>query len=482
VKRGPLLASISFVLALVAASLWGFLGAGLRPQLGLDLVGGVSVILTAPPGTPQDVMERTLETIRERVDALGVAEPDITLQGDFNIQVQIPRFEGEGGGGRSQERLLELVGQTARLELREVKGEIPPGSPDYQETEITRGDDTSGQVVFPAADTPEGQDPVLFRLGRVLMTGDAIDRATATFNDPAVVTDPSFAGWVVDFRLDATGATRFGEVTRQLRGKQMAIVLDRRVESAPFVNDPITGGEGTITLANGTAPEAEQEAKDLALVLRVGALPVELEQSQVETVSATLGEESLRQGLVAGIAGLVALCLYLAFYYRLLGVVTWFGMAIWGILALSLVSVLGQTVGYSLTLAGVAGIVVSLGIAADSYIVFYERLKDEVRHGKTLRTAVQPAFRAAWRTIIAANTVAILGALVLYLLAIGSVRGFALTLGLSTLLDIFVVYFFKRPTVFVIARSRFLSDLPGMGLRSGVASTPPPQPVRGGAR
>jgi preprotein translocase subunit SecD len=481
VKRGPLLASIFFVLALVAASLWGFLGAGLRPQLGLDLVGGVSVILTAPPGTPQDVMEKTLETIRERVDALGVAEPDITLQGDFNIQVQIPRFEGEAGAGRSQERLLQLVGQTARLEFREVKQEIAPGSPDYADTKITRGEDTSGEVVFPAVDTPEGQDPLLFRMGKVLMTGGAIDRASATFNDPATVTDPSFAGWVVDFRLDATGASRFGEVTRQLSGKQMAIVLDRRVESAPFVNDPITGGEGTITLGDGTAPEAEQEAKDLALVLRVGALPVELEQSQVETVSATLGEESLREGLVAGIAGLVGLALYLALYYRLLGVVTWLGMAIWAVLSVTIIALLGESVGYSLSLAGVAGLVVSIGVTADSYIVFYERLKDEVRHGKTLRSAVQPAFRRAWRTIVAADIVTILAAVVLYLLAIGSVRGFALTLGLATLLDMFVVYLFKRPMVFLIARNRALSDLPGMGLRSGVAAQRA-EPVRGASR
>jgi preprotein translocase subunit SecD len=473
--------SILFVLTLVALSVSGFLFWGLRPLLGLDLVGGVSVILTAPSGTPRDVMEKTVETIRERVDALGVAEPDITLQGDLNIQVQIPQFEGDAGGGRSQERLLQLVGQTARLELREVKQEIAPGSPGYDDAEITRGDDTSGEVVFPAADTPEGQgEPVLFRMGRVLMTGDAIDRANATFNDPATVTDPQFAGWVVNFRLDATGATRFAEVTRQLRGKQMAIVLDRRVESAPFVDNPIPGGEGVITLGNGTAPEAEQEAKDLALVLRVGALPVELEQSQVETVSATLGEESLREGLIAGIAGLIGLALYLALYYRLLGVVTWFGMAIWAVLSVTIIALLGRGVGYSLSLAGVAGLVVSIGVTADSYIVFYERLKDEVRHGKTLRSAVQPAFRRAWRTIVAADIVTILAAVVLYLLAIGSVRGFALTLGLATLLDMFVVYLFKRPAVFLIARNRTLSELPGMGLRSGVAARP--EPVRGGGR
>jgi preprotein translocase subunit SecD len=159
-------------------------------------------------------------------------------------------------------------------------------------------------------------------------------------------------------------------------------------------------------------------------------------------------------------------------------VVTWFGLAIWAVLAVTIVSLLGQAVGYSLTLAGVAGIVISLGITADSYIVFYERLKDEVRKGKTVRAAVGPAFRRAWRTIIAANLVTITAAIVLYFLAIGSVRGFAFTLGLSTLLDMFVVYYFKRPTVFLMARSRRLTELPGMGLRSGVVVGSQPAPAK----
>jgi preprotein translocase subunit SecD len=469
-NRGHVI-SILFVLTLVVLAVSGFAFWGLRPLLGLDLVGGVSVTLTAPAGTQEDVLDRTLETIRERVDRVGVAEPDITLQGDLNIQVQIPRF-----GGRGQERLLELIGRTARLEFREVLEQIAPGSENYETTEITRVDKPEGEVVYPAADTPEGQDPLLFRMGEVLLTGEALTEARASFNDPSAVTDPTFTGWVVDFELSSEGSDRFGEITTDLAGKQMAIVLDRLVESAPAVNDPITGGTGTITGMAG-----EGEARDLALVLQTGALPVELEQSEVQTVSATLGRESLRAGLLAGIAGLVGLCLYLAFYYRLLGVVTWLGMAIWAVLSVALVAVLGRTAGYSLTLAGVAGLVVSLGITADSYIVFYERLKDEVRKGKTVRAAVAPAFARAWHTIVAANGVAILGAVVLYLLAIGSVRGFALTLGLATLLDMFVVYFFKRPTVFLIARSRFLSELPGMGLRSGVAVAEP-APVRGGSR
>ena len=482
--------SVLFVLALAGTALAGFLVWGLRPLLGLDLVGGVSVILTAPEGTESDVLDKTLETIRERVDALGVAEPDITRQGDLNIQVQIPEF-----GAQSQERLLELIGTTARLEFREVlegeggqPGAIQPGSPEYEEAlqEIPEGSPQNREVVFPSSDgrvptegaeVPQGEQAVLFRLGPVRMTGEGLNRAQAGFNDPATVTDPSSAGWVVQFFLNSEGSRTFAELTEELTGRQLAIVLDRRVESAPTVNQAITGGEGVIT-----GDFTEQEAKDLALVLRTGALPVELEQSQVETVSPTLGQESLRAGLIAALVGLAGLALYLAFYYRLLGIVTWLGMAIWSLLSLALVSLLGRTVGYSLTLAGVAGLVVSLGITADSYIVFYERLKDEVRKGKTVRAAVGPAFRRAWSTIVAADIVTIAAALILYLLAIGSVRGFALTLGLATLLDMFVVYFFKRPTVFLIARSRRLSELRGMGLRSGVAAAPEPQPVAGGSR
>ena len=463
--------SILFVLTLVALSVSGFLFWGLRPLLGLDLVGGVSVILTAPSGTRPDVMEKTLETIRNRVDAFGVAEPDITLQGDQNIQVQIPEF-----GGRSQERLLELIGSTARLEFREVLETIAPGSQNYEETEITTADRPNAEVVYPDTDTPQGQDPVLYRLGEILMTGEGVSEARAQFTAAGQTDDPTQIGWRVDFELNSEGADTFAEVTTDLQGKSLAIILDKRVESAPNVNEAIPAGTGQIT---GNFSEAE--ARDLALVLQTGALPVELEQSQVETVSPTLGREALSQGVIAGVAGLILLALYLAFYYRLLGVVTWLGMAVWAVLSLTIVALLGESVGYSLTLAGVAGLVVSLGVTADSYIVFYERLKDEVRKGKTVRAAVQPAFKRAWTTIVAADIVTITAAVILYLLAIGSVRGFALTLGIATLLDMFVVYFFKRPTVFLIARSRRLSELPGMGLRSGVA-VPAPQPVRAGSR
>jgi len=314
-------------------------------------------------------------------------------------------------------------------------------------------------------------------MGPVLITGTAIKKATAVLQT-ATSTSLS-SGWTVSFDLTKEGAAVYSEVTGRLIGKQLAIVLDNEVVSAPTVQGQIDG-TGEIT-----GSFDKQRAEDLATVLNAGALPVQLTKLQTLTVSATLGEESLRQGIIAGLVGLVLLFLYLLFYYRLLGVVAWIGMSIWAILALALVSLAGIAFGYSLTLAGIAGLVISLGITADSYIVFFERLKDEVRNGKTARSAVQPAFKRAYRTIVAADMVTGIAAVVLYLTAVSAVRGFALTLGVATLLDLFVVYFFKRPTVFLIARSPRLVSMRGFGLQSGVAAdvepVPVPMPVAGGA-
>jgi preprotein translocase subunit SecD len=637
--------SIGFVGVLVAASIVAWV-LGTRPVLGLDLEGGVSVVLRAPEGTTHDVMERALENIRTRVDAFGVGEPILYLSGS-NIEVQIPGlargdieerrierfclldedgtsfgcFDDEGratdaldatsvqpfvssacltggpfadqprcygdqkqadgaiqamqvqkqddavcitgtglqedpcdyatradaeaalaaitvdvreeycldeedGGtleadagaacfgsqdaadealaslsverrsreycvvssaGRNlgcfftrddaesklqetgQERLLEVIGTTARLEQRQVLETLPPGSPAYESTPVTCGDPTERDteacsfqalrdqdVVFPGADQTK------YRLGPVEITGEAIKRAVAVFGGAGQSQIP---GWRIDFELTAEGTDTFGEVTQRLVGQQLAIVVDEQVISAPTVDEPITGGSGTIS-----GSFTKNRAQDLATQLNAGALPVNLQQQQVQTVSPTLGAESLHQAVLAGIAGLVLLALYLLFYYRLLGVVAWFGMAIWAILALALVGVAGLAFGYSLTLAGVAGLVISLGVTTDSYIVFFERLKDEVRHGRSPRSAVQPAFSRSFRTIVAADIVTGIAAIVLYVTAISSVRGFALTLGVSVVLDLFIVWFFKRPTVFLIARSERLVNLPGFGLTSGVAA------------
>ncbi|MCD6021738.1 MAG: protein-export rane protein SecD [Actinomycetia bacterium] len=371
-----------------------------------------------------------------------------------------------------QERLLRVIGETARLEERPVLEIVPASDPrpvtcgTQEERDRPRCAHDAledEEVVYPG---PIGQGQVAkFVLGPTVITGEDFDSASAVINQSQLGT----SDWTVNFQLDGDGAERFSEATTAAVGapeptNQIAIVVDRVVISSPTVQSAITGGVGEIT-----GGFAEQEAKDLATQLNAGALPVELTRQSVRTVSPTLGEESLEQGILAGAGGLVLLFLYLLFYYRLLGVVAWFGMTIWAALAVALISIAGEQFGYALSLAGVAGLVISLGVTADSYIVFFERLKDEVRSGKSPRAAVQPAFARAYKTIVAADIVTGLAAAVLYLTAVSSVRGFALTLGVATLLDLFVVWFFKRPTVFLIAKNEKLVNLRGFGLTSGIA-------------
>ena len=647
--------SIVSVGVLVLASLVGLATGALKPLLGLDLEGGVSVILQAPAGTPDSVMQQALENIRNRVDAFGVGEPQIFVSG-LNIEVQLPGLakgsiqeraktqhclvgpqdvnygcvaeeadansdlagisisdntdvclasddltvenvcfgskseakkatealkvnKAQGTTGQwcvenptgasygcfdteeaataakddvattsttdvcltstgdvnlpcgfadeaaaqealdaitvrsfdkeycvissadvnlgcyptqeeaqrklqdtGQSRLLDLIGTTARLEQRAVLETLVPGDPSFSVQALTC--DADPKTVTPDCPPDEdtlkdedvwliGQEGNKYHMGPVLITGTAIKKATAVLRT-ATSTDLS-SGWTVSFDLTKDGSAVYSQVTGQMIGQQLAIVLDNEVISAPTVQGQISG-TGEIT-----GNFDKQRAEDLATVLNAGALPVQLTKLQTLTVSATLGEESLRQGIVAGLVGLILLFLYLLFYYRLLGVVAWLGMSIWAISAFALVSLAGIAFGYSLTLAGIAGLVISLGVTADSYIVFFERLKDEVRNGKTARSAVQPAFKRAYRTIVAADMVTGIAAVVLYLTAVSSVRGFALTLGVATLLDLFVVYFFKRPTVFLISRSQTLVSLRGFGLQSGVAADSDPAPVAGGA-
>ena len=383
-----------------------------------------------------------------------------------------------------QERLLKVIGETARLEQRPTLAIISPGSPQFASTPVTCP--TLKQQDSPACkpDVLDPQPVVYFdqggnkvQMGPVVLTGGNIKSATATIQGGTQT--QVVAEWGVDFTLDSAGTEAFAAATTQAVSSpepqnHIAIVVDRVVISNPKVINPITNGSGIIT-----GSFTEDTAKDLATQLSAGALPVELTRESVRTVSPTLGEESLHQGIVAGLVGLVLLFLYLLFYYRLLGVVAWLGMSIWAALAVALVAIAGSQFGYALSLAGVAGLVISLGVTADSYVVFFERLKDEVRSGKSARSAVQPAFKRAFSTIVAADFVTGIAALVLYLTAVSSVKGFALTLGVATLLDLFVVYFFKRPTVFLIARSKRLTELHGFGLTSGVAAESHDAPAAG---
>ncbi len=266
-------------------------------------------------------------------------------------------------------------------------------------------------------------------------------------------------GWQVNLDFTGEGKKKFGDTTRRLSAladpqNRFGIVLDGLVVSAPSLNNgPILGGQAQIT---GNFSQAE--ATSLANVLKFGALPLTFDAGEVQEVSATLGGDQLTAGLIAGIIGLVLVVLYSLLYYRGLGLVTVASLLVSAVITYGLVVLLGWQIGFRLSLAGIAGLIVAIGITADSFIVYFERIRDEVRDGKTLRVAVETGWNRARRTILAADFVSFLAAVVLYVLSVGGVRGFAFTLGLTTLIDIFVVFLFTKPLVTILARTRFFGQ------------------------
>jgi preprotein translocase subunit SecD len=305
---------------------------------------------------------------------------------------------------------------------------------------------------------------VKYVLGPAEMTGKDVKSAQATIN--AGSSTISTGAWIVN--LSMKSASKWGSLTEKYVGQQLAIVLDGLTQSAPRIDEKIPDGNASISGSFN-----EKSAKKLANVLKYGALPVQFEQSQTQYISPTLGKDSLHGGLLAGLIGLVAVLIYALLYYRGLGLVTWLGLLVFGGLNWSLVVILGHTIGFTLTLAGIAGLIVSIGISADSYVVFYERLKDEVREGRSLRQSVDRGFARAFRTILSADTVSFLAAAILYLLSVGEVKGFAFTLGLATLLDVTVAYLFTKPVVTLLTRTRLFTEGRFVGIKAATGSHAP---------
>jgi preprotein translocase subunit SecD len=316
-------------------------------------------------------------------------------------------------------------------------------------------DDPKSVVVLP--EIQNGKVVRRYALGPAELTGKALASATATISQTGQ--------WQVDFTTTGSGSTQWDQLAQRNFQKQVAIDLDGVVKSAPQINAQAFNGKGQIT-GNFT----QQQAKDLALVLRYGSLPVQLVPQTVETVSATLGKDSLSAGIIAGIVGLALVALYMVLYYRALGFVVWLGLAVTGALMYSIITWLGKSNGLALSLPGATGIIVSVGVTVDSYVVYFERLKDEIRSGKTIRSSVDRGFSRAYRTILAADTVSFIAAVLLYFLSVGAVRGFAFFLGLSTLLDVFTAYFFTRPMVVLLGRNRFFTEARWMGVARGLAA------------
>ena len=429
------------VLILTIAALVYTFVAGNQPLLGLDLQGGVSVVLQPTEPASDEEIDQTISIMRRRVDALGVAEPEGSRQGD-NILVQLPGVE-------DTQRALELVGQTAELRFRPVIEEVDPSVVELTERE----DDVAESEVVLDGEPADGFT-ARYRLGPTALTGTAVSTANALLDLDWYVQVELESGPQLD-AFNQLASDCFSNRSNCPSGR-LGIVIDGTVISAPvFQTGSFPDGRVSIT-GNFT----QTEAQDLATALRFGALPVELETLTTQTVSATLGRDALDAGIIAGVVGLVIVGLYMIAYYRLLGVVAMVSLAVSFGLLWSIVSWLGATQGLALTLAGVTGLIVSIGVSVDSNIVYFENVKEDVREGRPVRSSVERSFTTAFSTIVKADITTLIGAGLLYWLTIGPVRGFAFYLALATILDLIVSYFLMRPLVVALGRSRRLQGRP----------------------
>ncbi len=448
---------------------------GNKPLLGLDLQGGVSVRYRAvdefdDPAELDRRIEEAVEVIRNRVDGLGVAEPEIQAEGD-GILVSLPGVE-------DTDRALELVGGTAVLRFRPVLQQLAPGSTDrpalypadqpLDEFGFTPEEAITEEGIIVIPSDPNLAVPARYVLGPTGMTGEGLSDAEGFFDG---------LQWVVTVNLQggAIGTDAFRSLTIECfagtancppnngQPGQIAVDLDNTVISAPTVNAADLGDSFIIS-----GSFDEESATSLGLSLRFGALPIELEPENQQVVSATIGQDALDAGVVAGAIGLVLVALFIIGYYRVLGVIAMLSLLISAALLWSIISYLGENFGLALTLAGITGIIVSIGVSVDSNIVYFEHLKEDVSSGRTLRTSVEKAFPVAFSTIVKADVASLIGAVVLYALTVGAVRGFALYLGIATILDLVATYFFMGPAVRWVSRtpaiagSSALMGIPGL--------------------
>ncbi|CAH0175399.1 hypothetical protein SRABI121_01857 [Microbacterium sp. Bi121] len=473
-----------------ALGVYGFQKSSWAPELALDLQGGTQIVLSAATADGSDPTQEQLDQaasiIRQRVDASGVAEADITTEGGRNIVVQIP--------GVADEETRNRIQASAQLEFRtvlyagdpatEFVGEdgnatpYPTPDPTLQATPTatpTNGSDMSWitpklQAEFLAYDcaNPENNagtaDPtqplitcddtrsVKYILGPTELTGDAIDDATSG-------RDQQSGAWTVNLTLDGNGTEVFGKISQRLYQNklaqlsprdQFAFVLDGAVISAPQMNAQILDGRPSIS---GNFNQESAEA--LADQLKYGALPLSFNTESSDTISATLGTQQLQVGLIAGLIGLALVALYSLFSYRALGTVIIASIAVMGVLTYIIICILAWRMGFRLSLAGVAGLIVSIGFTADSFIVYFERIRDELRDGKSITSAVEDGWGRAKRTIYISKSINILAAVVLYILADATVKGFAFTLGLTTIIDVFIFVIFTHPVMQILARTKF---------------------------
>jgi preprotein translocase subunit SecD len=485
---GVLLALLAALLG--AGSIWST--ASWAPKLALDLEGGTQMILSPKvqgggDEISEEQLDQAVEIIRQRVDGSGVAEAEISTQSGRNVIVSLP--------GTPDAETRELIQASAQMEFRPVltggPGQAPAAETPTPADQLPKptgepkdASDTNWITpeLFTAFETLDCLDPAALEpqaepapadqpmvacepdtqgkyiLGPVEVPGTDID--TATHGLERGSQGQTLNRWVVNIDFNEDGTKVFREVTERLFAfgegdprNQFAIVLDGRIVSAPTTNAVIPDGNPSIS-----GSFTEESAAALAEQLKYGALPISFEIQSEQQISATLGADQLRLGLIAGLIGLALVAVYSMFQYRMLGLVTIASLVVAGVLTYLAIAILGWTENYRLSLAGVAGLIVAIGQTADSFIVYFERIRDELRDGRGMISAVENGWRRAKRTVLASKAVNLLAALVLYFVAVGNVRGFAFTLGLTAIADLIVVFLFTHPVLRLLARTRFFGE------------------------
>lgn len=531
--RKSLLSLVIIILALIGIISIGVVRGetGWTPKLALDLQGGTQILLAPKQVDGTQVtgeqLQQAVSIIRQRVDASGVAEAEITTQGNQNIVVSIP--------GQADEATLQRIEASAKMDMRAVilvapatpeldddsgdEGEEGDGAEDtlLEESDSVNGDEEASDSATedpaneedlgprdpdPLPSSPSSQEwltPALLQefsdyrctpdaaqaasaaaIDRPLITCDVLGTAKYVLGPVEQDTDGNVLSgesirdaqaqqvttaqgavtndWAVQLRLDDAGAKLFGEMSVRLFGSppptdQFAFVLDGQVLIAPTMQGQILDGRPSIT-GNYT----QESAKVLADQLKFGALPIGFEVQSQEDISATLGANQLQMGLLAGLIGLILVVIYSLFQYRVLGTVTIVSLIIAAIVTYLLLVLMSWRQGYRLSLAGIAGVMVAVGFTADSFIVYFERIRDELRDGRFITGAVDAGWKRAIRTILASDGINLLAAIILFILAVGNVQGFAFTLGLTTVVDVLVVALFTHPILVLLARTRFYRE------------------------
>ncbi|CDX12264.1 Protein translocase subunit SecDF [Mesorhizobium sp. ORS 3324] len=381
-------------------------------------------------------LSQAIEVVERRVNALGTTEPIVQRQGDDRILVQVP-------GLQNPQRLKDIIGQTAKLTFQMVDTSMPV-------QDAMKGRPPAGDSVLYSQDDP----PVPYLVeNRVIVSGEDLSNATPTYNSQT--NEP-----VVSFTFNSRGATRFGQATQQNVGKPFAIVLDNQVISAPVIREPILGGTGQIS-GNFTA----ESANDLAVLLRAGALPAKLTIIEERTVGPGLGQDSIHAGKVAGVIGSILVVAFMFVAYGFLGFLANIALAVHVAMIVGALSLLGAT----LTLPGIAGIVLTIGMAVDSNVLIYERIREERRNGRSVIQAIDTGFSKALATIVDSNVTSLIATVVLFWLGTGPVKGFAITYAIGILTTVFTAFTFTRMLVAIWLRRARPKELP----RAPVTFIPP---------